>query len=190
MSLGLQTITPPATEPVNAEFVKTHTHVDTNEEDNLLTMWIKSAREQAEEYQGRAYIEQTLELSLDCFPLANGGIVLPRSPVSSVSSIKYYGTDDTEYTLSDDVYQVDTASEPSRVALKYGQSWPLTTLRTVSGVKIRFVAGEGDAPSDVNSRVIDAILIYCAYRYENRTAEIEAPPQFYRLLDSGRVKWL
>ena len=89
--------TPPAIEPVTLEELKDHLRVDSVDEDALLTGLLAAAREWCEGFQNRAYITQTLQLWLDEWPAGNA-IVLPRPPLQSVASVKYYGTDDTEYT--------------------------------------------------------------------------------------------
>jgi uncharacterized phiE125 gp8 family phage protein len=57
----------------------------------------------------------------------------------------------------------------------------------MAGFRVTLLAGYGD-PVDVPDTVKDAICLYCAYRYENRTAESgEAPKQFYDLLTPDRM---
>ncbi|NIP96558.1 MAG: hypothetical protein GWO24_25240, partial [Akkermansiaceae bacterium] len=93
----------------------------------------KAARTLAEQVQGRALITQTWDLTLDGWP-AKGYFELPRAPLQSITSIKYYDEDDTEATVDSGTYFVDIASEPGRVVLNSGESWPSTTLRPVNGV--------------------------------------------------------
>lgn len=113
---------------------------------------------------------------------------LPRAPLISVTSVKYYGTDDTEYTLSSDDYLVDTATDPGRVVLDYGVVLPTTILREARAVVVQYVAGYGDADS-VPAFIKDAIMMYCAWRYENRTGEAGAlPTAFYSLLEPERIR--
>ena len=81
--------------------------------------------------------------------------------------IRYYDTDDTEATFSSDNYFADTKSEPGRIALNYGASWPSTTLRPVNGVCIIFVAGYGNA-ADVPQYIKNAMLLLIGHWYENR----------------------
>jgi uncharacterized phiE125 gp8 family phage protein len=182
----LKLITAPAVEPVTTDEVKLHTRIDGNTETTLLSSWITSARILAEQYQRRAYITQTWELILDGWP--GMPISIPRSPVQSVTSLKYYDTANTETSWDLSNLLIVTDTEPGRITLAYGITYPSTTLREMNSVVIRYVAGYGDAASDVPENVKDAIHLYCAYRYENRTAEIESVPvQFYDLLRPERV---
>jgi uncharacterized phiE125 gp8 family phage protein len=139
----------------------------TSVENDLIEALITSARQYAEDFQRRAYITQTWELWLDDWPEGDY-IQIPLPPLQSVSSVKYYDTDDTENTFSTDDYFVDTKSEPGRVSLNYGEVWPTTTLRPANGVCVTFVAGYGDNRSDVPKKVKQAMLLLISGWYENR----------------------
>jgi uncharacterized phiE125 gp8 family phage protein len=148
----------------------------TSVEDDLIESLITTAREDCESFQNRAYITQTWELWLDEFPSVDF-IEIPLPPLQSVTSIKYY-TADTEATayepgaetpVGTDTYFTDDKSEPGKVCLKHGKSWPSTTLRPHNGVCITFVAGYGDA-DDVPKAVKQAILLLIGHYYENREA--------------------
>lgn len=138
--MALRLVTPPSIEPLDLTTAKSHLRVDITDDDNLITTLIPAAREYCEAFQNRAYITQTWEMWLDSWPEGNE-IRIPRPPLQSVSSIKYYGTDDTEYTFDAANYFVDTESEPGRVVLKYGKSWPTITLRPTNGICVTFIAG-------------------------------------------------
>ena len=184
----------PAVEPVTASEVKTHTRISGSDQDTLIAKWIKSGRELAEAYQRRAYIEQTIEVSFDDFPLVP--FHLPRSRVMQVLSIKYYTTDNTEVVVynstapvgTESNYLIDTDSEPSRITLAFGKTWPSTVLRDINSFKVTYKAGYGATAASVPENVKDAIMLYCDWRYENRAAETNAvPEQFWNLLDSNRI---
>jgi uncharacterized phiE125 gp8 family phage protein len=148
----------------------------TSVEDDLLTGLITAAREDCEDFQRRAYITRTYELYLDAWPEGDE-VVLPLPPLQAVNSIKYYGTDGTEYTAYDpdaevpvgvDDYIIDISSEPGRVKLAYGKSWPSTILRPANGICVEFDAGYGDAAADVPSAVKQTMLLLIGHLYENR----------------------
>ena len=108
--------------------------------DALLTSLRLAARAHLEAIMGRAFITQTWDLFLSCFP-RGPQIVVPRAPLASVTGVYYTPTGTAEQTVSTDVYHVDTNREPGRIVLTYGQTWPSATLVTVNGVRVRFVAG-------------------------------------------------
>ena len=118
-------------------------------------------------------------------------------PLSSVTSIKYYDTDETVATFSSSNYIVDTHSEPGRIELQYSEVWPSTVLRPINGVEIIFVAGYG-AASAVPDVIKHAIKILIAHCYENRELVIQTgavpkgiPLSYHALCANKRVlRWL
>jgi uncharacterized phiE125 gp8 family phage protein len=146
-------------------------YAPTSAEDDLLESDIAAAREYCEEFQNRAYLTQTWELWLDSFP-GRDYIELPRPPLASITSVKYYNTANTEATMTASDYFVDTKSEPGRVVLTYGKSWPSTTLRPANGVCVTFVAGETAAAS-VKKKWKQAMLLIIGHLYEHREDSVE-----------------
>ena len=186
MGINNRIKTKPTVWPVTVSEVKTYTRILESVSDTLVDQWIKSATEQAQNYQHRAYLDQEWELSYDQWPPSTFSI--PINPVQSVDSIKYYDTDGTENTLSTDIYQVDFSSEVARVSLNFGEAWPASTLRSMRGFVVAYTAGYGSSADDVPLNVKDAIYLYCAFRYENRIAEDgDIPNSFYYLLQHDRL---
>lgn len=160
--MSYKLITGPLTEPVSLAEAKLHLKIDSDTtDDNLISLLITAAREQAEMYTRRAFIAQTWELQEDCFE--GGEILLEKTPVQSVTSIKYYDTNGVEQTLSTSVYGLNQADEPNEVYLKYGMVWPVVRGEE-NDVKIRFVAGYSTVPASVKA----AMLLIIGHLYENR----------------------
>jgi len=155
--LALKLITAPATEPLTLAEAKAHLRVTHTASDGLITNLIKAAREYCEGFQNRQYITAAWELWLDAWPDKNC-IYIPRPPLQSVASVKYYSPDNTEYSMDPADYFVDEKSEPGRLAFAYGKSWPAATLRPAGGIVICFSAGYGDA-KDVPQKVKQAMLL-------------------------------
>lgn len=186
MRFSLKLVTEPSVEPVTVDEVKLHARISHDIEDSILTGWIKSARIMAENYQRRAYITQILEYSLDLWP--NTAFMLPRAPVQSVDSLKYYDIENTETSWDLTNLIVDTDSEPARISLAYGITWPSAQLRDINAIKVRYTAGYGDSATDVPEHVRDAIMLYCSWRDLNRTAEAgNIPDTFYHILNTDRL---
>jgi len=156
-------------EPISLAEAKSHLRVDTTDEDADILSIIKAARIYCENFQNRTYITRSRELWLDAWP-EKDRINIPYPPLQSVSSVKYYGTDDTEYTMPATDYFVDTKNEPGRLVLAYGKSWPSITLRPANGVLITFTAGYGADGSYVPENVIQAMRLLIGHWYENREA--------------------
>lgn len=160
--------TAPTVEPVGLSEAKLHLRIEETdtEEDSLLEALITAARQTIELVTWRALCTQTLDLVLDEFP-SGDTLELPRPPLVSVTSISYTLEAGTTSTLSTSVYGVDTDSEPGRLYLKPGQSWPSDSLYPVAGVRIRYVAGYGN-PGDVPRTYRQALLLLVGHWYENR----------------------
>ena len=83
--------------------------------------------------------------------------------------VKYYDTDDIATFMDAGDYLFDSKSEPGRLALNYGETWPSTTLRPANGVCVSFIAGYG-AASTVPRAIKQAMLLIIGHLYENREA--------------------
>lgn len=172
--MALKLIVPPTAEPLTQAEAKTHLRIDADipSDDNYIsTVLIPAAREYCESFQNRSYITQTWELWLDAWPNKEY-IRIPRPPLQAITSVKHYGTDNAENTMATADYFVDTKSEPGRLVLAYGKSWPSTTLRPANGVCITFTAGYGDAATAVPKKVGQAMRLLIGHWFENREAAI------------------
>ena len=163
--MGLTLKTAPATEPLSLADAKLHLAVTTTDDDALITDYIAAARSMLENQTRRAWITQTLVLTLPQF--ATTRIELPRPVLQSVTHVKYYPSDGgAQATLTEDThYRVDTASTFGAIELVYGQSWPATIARH-DAVEIEFVAGYGAAGSDVPPDLIQALKLALSELYE------------------------
>jgi len=167
--MNLIVVTPPATELHELAFAKLQMRVDADAEDALISAYLVAAREKAEEISRRAFVTQTLALVLDSFP-DEPIIKLPRPPLASVVSITYKLPDGTEESFTD--FVIDTASEPGRLALADGASYPSDDLYPVGAVKITYTAGYSDDAADVPEIYKQAVLMIAADWYENREATV------------------
>jgi uncharacterized phiE125 gp8 family phage protein len=170
--MNLRLITAPAAEPVSLETAKLHLRVDGTADDVLIAVYIKSARELGEGLAGRAFVTQTLELVIDEWP-SDGKLKLPRSPLQSVTSVKYLDKDKVEHTWTD--YVVDERSEPGMIIFN---DTPSDELFVSGAIAVRFVAGYGLA-AVVPGVFVQGILLSVAHWYENREAVMDA--QLYEI---------
>jgi len=160
-----------STEPLTASEVKLHLRLTSDTtEDTLLAAMIKRAREYCEGYTGRGLATQTVTAYLDEFPCENE-IELPLAPLQSVTSIKYKNSAGTETTMTVTTqYLVDTDSDPGRIVLPYGVSWPSFTPYPVNPITIVYVAGYVSIPETLKQ----AMLLLIGHWYENRENTGEA----------------
>lgn len=157
--------------------------------DPIINILIQTATKAAEAILKRYIITQTIDMYLDGFP--EWEITLP--PLQSVQEITYLNDEGVETTLSGQNYLVDKVSEPARLTPAYGQVWPISRYQT-NAVKIRFIAGYGDA-GQVPSNIKQWILLRVKEAYDHRNAvnvgnaQLFAFPYSYvdGLLDPERV---
>lgn len=139
-------------------------------EDDIISIYIAAARQWAEVETRRALITQTWTMKMDRFPSA-GVIEIPKTNLQSVTSVKYLDENGDLQTWSSDLYDVDTSSKPGRIAPIDGESYPATD-GSLSNVEILYIAGYGDAGSDVNQSIIMAMLMTIGHMYQNREAVV------------------
>ena len=164
--MALTLFTAPAAEPVSVSEAKSHLRVDISDDDTLIGTLITAARVHVEQHLKRALVTQTWELVLDGFP-ASPEIRLPMPPLASVTSISYTDKDGGAGSVSSGDYVVDIDREPGRIVLKNGKSWPSAVLKEAAGVRIKYVAGYGNAAA-VPQPIKQAILLLVGTLYENR----------------------
>ena len=181
MSYGLRVIAAPTAEPVSIAEARAHCKIDGTDDDAGIARRILAARTYVEQLTERAIPVQTLEMTMDDFPI--GTIELPRAPAASVTSIKYTDTNGAQQTVSASDYVLDSSTVRPRVALAFGKSWPATQ-QTAGNVIIRFVAGEDQPPEPIRQ----AILLLVAAWDENR-AGFDAVPGVDALLAPYQTAW-
>lgn len=156
-------------EPLTTAEAKLALRVDVSTDDALIDSLVKAARQKVEGDTGRALVNQTWTMTLDKVP-SGAAILLPISPVSSVTSIKSWSVADVESTVSSTVYRLDTASVPARIVLRDGQDWP-GDLRPENALVIVFVAGYGAASTNIaDIGLIQAVRLLVSHWYEHREA--------------------
>lgn len=162
----LRIVTQPSIEPVSLTEAKLHCRIDVNDDDWITASLIRTARAYAEQVTRRGLLTQTWDLYLDDWP-EDDRIVLPRPPLQSVTHVKYTTSAGVLTTFSSASYTVGVASEPGRLVLNDGYSWPTDTLQVVDGITVRFVAG-WTSSADVPMPIRQAILMTIGHWYENR----------------------
>ena len=134
-------LTPPTIEPITVDELKLFARIDGDDEDSLLSTFIKAVREGAERYLGRALIRQTITMKMDFWP---GDVIeLPRPPLISITQVATIDEDDAETVYSSDYYYIITEATPGLLCIRQGFSYPINTDRDHGGYKIDWLAGYG-----------------------------------------------
>jgi len=177
---------PPTVEPVSLDEAKKHLRVTNSDDDSYIDSLIKTAREEAETFTNRAFITQTWDLVLQGFlnslcsdstapKFAGAFISFPKAPLQSVKSISYVDPNGDLQVWLKSNYTVDEKSIPGRVFPAYNGSYP-STLGHVNDVTIKFIAGYGNASSDVPNPIKQAILLMTGHFYDRREDTIVGAP--------------
>jgi uncharacterized phiE125 gp8 family phage protein len=135
-------------DPVSVAEARAFARVTSTTEDSIVEDLIAAARRYAEDVSGRTLTSSasTWKLYLDDFP--DGDILLPRPPVTAVSSISYEDEDGSTQTWSSANYQTDFKSEPARVCYVEDGSYPVTQAATFNVVTVTYTAGYTTVPAD------------------------------------------
>jgi hypothetical protein len=101
------------------------------------------------QYNSDAIWQQRLpvtQLSGQWYP-DRASIRLTRPPLQAVTGITYLDSlSQSRLTVDPSVYNVDTSTEPGRVAPAFGQIWPIVQ-QSLASVQVSFVAGYGPVTS-------------------------------------------
>ena len=163
------TVTPtqtvaPILEPVSLTEAKSHLNIatdDASQNDVVNGVLIQAAREQWEHDTQTVLMERTLKIDVPKLQ----EFQFSQRPVTSITSVKYYDLNNTQQTLSTDVYELDAAD--SSLRLKYNQVWP-STLERWDAVEIIFVCGKYSLASAVPMIAKQAMLLLIGRDFMDR----------------------
>lgn len=162
----------PTVEPVSLAEIKAHCRVDTSDHDTVLVAMVKAVRQWIEKELQISLVQRTYRADVEYFA---GCYRLPRPPLSSITSIKYYTDDSPQVltTLSASTYRTD----PGRGEIYLDAD--ATTIPSIAtrrdAVQITYVAGfepSTDSPQDLTANIDGAIKaalkLQVADLFENR----------------------
>jgi hypothetical protein len=184
LGYGLQLVAAAATEPITLVEARDRLRLtQTRDDHELATVHIPAARRYVEARLGRVIITQTWKVTLDHFPIESGGLccftnerlvmavgcydgilAIPLGPVLSVSSVKYYDTDNVLQTLDTSKYQLDKTRNPARIAVTYGNIWPITYYGKLAAVEVEVIVGDG-SNLQVDPMIRAAVLFQMEHYY-------------------------
>lgn len=204
MYAGVEVVAEPAVEPLDVDTVRRHCRVDSDYDDDLLTMYEISARVWAEQWLNRAFITQQLRYTLTTAPPPTGWtlapanlwifplwwlgplakpVPLPRAPVQSVEQIRTGPTDNLT-VLDPSNYRVDLNVQPAVIFF----NTPTLAIAPGFTVQVDYTAGFGDDADAVPAPIKAGIAQLTAYLYEGRgDVNTEGPNAAWSLMAAYRL---
>lgn len=181
-------LTAPANLAVSLDTVKLHLKKTTSDEDAIITVYLKAAISFAELFTRRDFITRTYTTFRDFFPGfsegyyvfgelpslgslsiggGNIGFEIRRSPLQSVTSIKYFKS--TVLTaVASGVFYNTIEEDYSEILTNDGSCWPEDADRRLQTIEIEFKSGFGDDDTKTPDWAVEGILQHVANLYRNR----------------------
>jgi uncharacterized phiE125 gp8 family phage protein len=162
--LPVELVTRPTSEPLTLSEVKKHLEVSSTDDshDAQLSQMVIEAREQWERDTDSVMCYQSYRLKTD---FIDDKFPLQKRPLHSITSIKYYDGNNTQQTLSTNVYQLDTARKQIRLA--YGQTLP-SVIDRWDAWEVIYKCGYSADGSLVPAIAKRAMLLLIGHYFENR----------------------
>jgi uncharacterized phiE125 gp8 family phage protein len=160
-----------AVEPVTYDEAAEHCRIDSDADETYLTALISVAREYVESVTGRATTQATYLAVAPCWsgflhPHNLSVLSLWRSPLVSVSHVKYYAPDAVALsTVSSSLYSAVLTTKPG--GIYFAGDLPDADTTRPDAVQIQFVAGHATAAA-VPAMLRHAIKLLVAHLYEQR----------------------
>lgn len=157
-------------EPMTVADLRPHLRLESDTDDFTVTGKLIASRKRIEGRTLRSFMRNQFDLAIDRFPCDGSPIRIPRMPLVSIDRVTAFLLDGTSQDFGSSGYYVDTYSEPGRLCLKSGYTWPTATRCQVGGV-IRFTAGYTTTPeSGIPDPLLEAMRKLATELYENREA--------------------
>lgn len=139
------------------------------------------------EKSGRTLGSETWDMAVSS---ASGDILLPKSPVQSITSISYYDAAGAVQTATVGNFHLFKDADTAILRPKDGYSWPSLQSRE-DAMTIRFVAGYSTIPGELRL----ASLLMLGHLFDNRSAVdargmVELPLGVDALVAVHRLGWI
>ena len=164
--------------------------VDTTADDTIIDNLVAAATESCQIYTNQYFINTVVTQYSDNWKEFYS---LYKSPVSSITHIKYYDKDDSLQTLAASNYILDDTYKPARIGIAVDGELPNVADR-INAVQVKYTVGYGTASTDVPEGIRTAIILTVGNWYENRQSVItgrtatELPLSSQYLLDQFKIQ--
>jgi hypothetical protein len=171
---AIETLVPPAAEPLSVAELKAYLRVDFSDDDTLIADLGIAAREWCETFCARNFVTRTMRLSFDFFPgyidqklsgqsisspFVSGSnavlvgiryaVILPYPKVRSIVDFAYLDPNGGQQSLTENVtFIADLRSSPARLTPVFGAVWPVARVQ-INAVWVDYLSGYG-APASIS----------------------------------------
>lgn len=163
---SIKRTTDSSSELVSVAQAKEHLRVTHSDDDTYIETLITACRQSLEISTHRALgSSQTYQIGYKRFPTTYHRLVIPNPPIVSVSSLKYYDTNNTLQTVSSSDYTFENnGSGVAYLAMNDAYSYPTLSSERVDTVILTCVCGYTALPKPLHQ----AMLLLIAHYYDTR----------------------
>ncbi len=176
--MSLSILAPPALDPVTLTEAKAFLQLDSTFEDALVGDLVKAATEAVEQATGKALMARTLQQGFTRWP-ARGIFALQACPLIQLVQVQRRDAAGVHSVVDPAAYYVD--QDTARLIALPGFT-PPAFIRPAEAILVDFIAGYGNAESDVPAPLRTALLLIVRALYENRGQETGSLPLRARAL--------
>ncbi len=172
----------PTIEPITLDEAKAHLFITHNDDDAYIGTLITVARQACEEKTDLSLISQTHTGYAGEFSRI---MELRKSPVQTISTVKYYDLENVLQTVAATDYMLSPAGARSAVVFAENYSFPRIYARP-DAIRIEYIAGFGSAAGSVPAPIKQAMLLligsYYAQRESISAGQMAIVPQAVEML--------
>jgi uncharacterized phiE125 gp8 family phage protein len=156
-------LTGPAVEPVSLDEAKASLRVEHDDDDQLISALIASARMQIEGQGKIALISQNWRMMFDCWP-HHGRIAVRPAPLRALNAARVYDFHGEPQPVDTQAFVPDLG-----VSVLAFMPWTVPVPgRIAAGIELDVTVGFGNAATDVPEPLRQAIRLLVTHWYENR----------------------
>ncbi len=147
--------TPPAEEPVTLAELKEWLRVDGTDQDSLITSLIVSARQWAEGYTSRSFVDRALDVTWARFPVVGADLYLPGPPATALTALTWIDSAGTAQAFDTTDTTLEALYGLLRVDPDAVENWP----QDAFSVRALYTGGFGADAAAVPEPIKTAIKV-------------------------------